>query len=104
MISAKKLESYEEKKLYPTLNLVSDITVRSWFKLHNIFFEFGLKFYMEWEVLISCLFLTNCFILFIFIINNYMKILNIDKSNILFILAESVVWVLFTLMLFYKGA
>ncbi|KAL4454294.1 hypothetical protein ABPG74_012251 [Tetrahymena malaccensis] len=70
MISAKKVEEYEEKKLYPTLNLTSDLSIRSWFHLRNLTLDFGQKFYKRIEYIISFLFLFNfIFMAIIFLIN-----------------------------------
>jgi hypothetical protein len=72
LLSAKKVEDDSYKKLYPTINLLEDISIRSWLKLRKLLLNYGLKYYKRNEAMISTLILIfggNC-ILFILSLAN----------------------------------
>ncbi|KRX01123.1 hypothetical protein PPERSA_08224 [Pseudocohnilembus persalinus] len=103
LISTQKIEDHEYRKIFPSLNLANDMSLRNWFKLRAILKDYGSKYFKRFEYLLSIIVLTQVFI-FLWVFTSLYIESQIPKSLMITLLFESILTLGIILTLMWKGA
>ena len=110
IISCKKITSYTDFKLLPTINITDQITMNTWLELRKLTVDYGRKYFARHEIFFPVLFLigmmnlTASFIFFVtkFNLSGYILI-EISKMRYLFAM-NTILMFFFFFSLLYLGA
>ena len=110
MISPKKIVTYKEPKLLPTVNLTDQLTLNTWLDLRKLAVDYGRKYFYRHEIFLPVIFiigmvsLVGLFVLLIIDIKASPHVLY-ELTKMMYLLGLNV-WVMFYLFfgLLYQGA
>ncbi|CAD8125208.1 unnamed protein product [Paramecium sonneborni] len=78
LISAEKVETYQESKIFPTINLLCTVSIYSWVNLRKILIDYGLQFTRRQTFILSFIMIINTIMMGVMTLLFYMQLIPIN--------------------------
>ncbi|CAD8164394.1 unnamed protein product [Paramecium octaurelia] len=79
LISAEKVEVYQESKMFPTLNLLCCVSLYSWVNLRKMILDYGLQYTMRQSFMLSFIMILNAIMMAIMTFLFYLEAVTINS-------------------------
>ncbi|CAD8088313.1 unnamed protein product [Paramecium primaurelia] len=78
LISAEKVEVYQESKIFPTINLLCTVSIYSWVNLRKILLDYGLQYTRRQTFILSFIMIINTILMGVMTILFYIQLITIN--------------------------
>ncbi|CAK84320.1 unnamed protein product (macronuclear) [Paramecium tetraurelia] len=79
LISAEKVEVYQESKMFPTLNLLCCVSLYSWVNLRKMILDYGLQYTMRQSFMLSFIMILNAIMMAVMTFLFYLGAITINS-------------------------
>ncbi|CAD8125562.1 unnamed protein product [Paramecium sonneborni] len=79
LISAEKVEVYQESKMFPTLNLLCCVSLYSWVNLRKMILDYGLQYTRRQSFMLSFIMIINTIMMVLMIFLFYLEFVTINS-------------------------
>ncbi|CAD8157903.1 unnamed protein product [Paramecium octaurelia] len=79
LISAEKVEVYQESKMFPTLNLLCCVSLYSWVNLRKMILDYGLQYTRRQSFMLSFIMLLNAIMMVVMTFLFYLEYITINS-------------------------
>ncbi|CAD8206961.1 unnamed protein product [Paramecium octaurelia] len=102
LISAEKVEVYQESKMFPTINLLCTVSIYSWVNLRKILLDYGLQYTRRQTFILSFIMIINTILMGVMTLLFYLEL--ISMISILQQTLDFAIIAIFSIGLVLQGA
>lgn len=80
LVSGTKVESYEDSKIFPTLNLLCVMSLFSWYNMRKVLLDYGLQYRCRQTFIIAQFIIINTIVMLVFMVLCYFELIDLLPS------------------------